>query len=327
MALWRRKNPQPPTVTCYGKLPATGDFIRLNATGPENAAFDKWLQNSINLARQSMGDGFQPAYQNAVGLFIYRGDDGDGTSEPERGMVGVWAASGDSAGRLYPMMVATSYDYEHMLAAGAALPIAVWPFLQAAYDLVANGRGLGVDQFLGRVSQLPLVSLDSPEAAQAPYLGWLGQQTMRSLWQSSFGGDGARHAVVQLVHASVEYFRGQERPQTSLAIRFPLAAGDAYAAAVWTDLTLRLAKWQRTVLNAFWTPQHDLMLHIGPPHVATFRELIAAGADSRQTADHVTDLLAPMNIDPAVAREKLGPQLAAAVDNCDASIYQFLSSL
>jgi type VI secretion system protein ImpM len=322
MALWRRRNPQPPSVTCYGKLPATGDFIRLSAMGAENAAFDRWLQGSINLARETMGDGFQSAYQGSVGLFVYRGDDGDGSAEPERGMVGAWAASGDSAGRLYPMMVATSYDYEHMLAAGPALAIAAWPFLQAAYDLVQNGRGLPVDQFLARVQQLPLVPLDAPEAAQSQYLGFIQQSSMRALWDASFGGAGARHAVVQLVQASVEYFHGQERPQTSLAIRFPIAAADAFAAAVWTDMTLRLAKWQRTVLNAFWTPQHDLTLHIGPPHVATFRELIAATGK----ADHVTDLLQPLPLDEGAARQKLGG-LAAAVDNPDTTIQAFLAAL
>jgi type VI secretion system protein ImpM len=323
MALWRRRNPQPPSVTCYGKLPATGDFIRLNATGAENAGFDRWLQGSINLARQTMGDSFQQAYQGSVGLFVYRGDDGDGSTEPERGMVGVWAASADSAGRLYPMMVATSYDYEHMLGVGAALPIAVWPFLQAAYDLVANGRDLGVDSFLARVGQLQLVSLASPELAQAPYLSWVQQNSMRSLWESAFGTAQARHGIVQLVHDSVAYFRGNERPQTSLAVRFPIAAGDGYAAAVWTDMTLRLAKWQRTVLNAFWTPRHDLMLHLGPPHVATFRELIAGTGQT----EHLTDLLAPFALDEAAARAKLGPQIAAAVDNSDATIHAFLAAL
>jgi type VI secretion system protein ImpM len=322
MALWRRRNPQPPQVTCYGKLPATGDFIRLNASGAEHAGFDRWLQGAINLARQTMGDGFQQAYTGAVGLFIYRGDDGDGSQEPERGLVGVWAASGDSAGRLYPMMVATSYDYEHMLGAGAALPIAVWPFLQAAYDLVQNGRALPVDQFLARVAALTPASLESPEASQTQYLGWLQQNKMSALWDAAFGGPGARHAVLHQVQASVDYFRGQERPQTSLAIRFPLAAADAWAAAVWMDVTLRLAKWQRTVLNAFWTPQADLMLHVGPPHVATFREMIAATGK----ADHITDLLLPLG-DDAAARQKLSPQLAGAVANPDTTIGAFLSQL
>lgn len=322
MVFWRKKKRQAPGVTCYGKLPATGDFVRYNATGPEAASYDNWLGGSVHMAKESMGDAFMPCYTPALGVFVYRGADGDGDDEPDRGMVGVWASSGDSAGRRYPMTVATSYDYEEMLEVGAALPIAVWPFLTAAYDLVANGRNLPVDQFLARVQQLKPVPLDQPEHAAKNYQQWLQAQPMRAFWESAFGTCESRHAVIYNVNATIEIFRGQERPQTSLALRFPLRSGDAYATAVWIDITLRLAGWTRTVLNAFWTPQHDLMLHVGPPQAATFRELIANGTD----AEHVTDLLATSNVDEATARQRLGA-VGEAVDDLDQSIAQFLSRL
>lgn len=323
MALWRRRNSQPPAITCYGKLPATGDFVRHNAMGAESAGFDRWLQGAMNLAQQTLDQGFLPAYQGAAGLFVYRGDDGDGTGEPERGMVGVWAASGDSAGRHYPMVVATAYDYEQLLGVGPALPISVWPFLQAAYDLVQNGRALPVDQFLARVHRLPVMPLDTPEAAQAQYQTFLHHNSMRGFWDATFGTVGARFGALQMVHASVDYFRGKERPQTSLALRVPLASADAYGVAIWTDITLRLARWQRTVLNAYWTPQREAMLHVGPPHVGTLRALLAPGP----VGDHLTDLLEPAADDEATLRHKLGPVLAGAVDNPDTTIGAFLAAL
>ena len=73
----------------FGKLPATGDFIRYNATTDELTAFDKWLGAGINFARQSMGPTFDSAYQPAVGLFIYRGEAAN-NEPPQRGMVGAW---------------------------------------------------------------------------------------------------------------------------------------------------------------------------------------------------------------------------------------------
>ena len=48
---WRRKKAAPaapPQIGCFGKLPATGDFIRLNAGGDEIAAFDRWLGGAID---------------------------------------------------------------------------------------------------------------------------------------------------------------------------------------------------------------------------------------------------------------------------------------
>ena len=108
-----------------------------------------------------------------------------------------------------------------------------------------------------------------------------------------------------------------------MAVRYPLGAGDAYAAAVWMDMTVRLAGWQRTLLNAFWTPQRDLLVHLGQPNVATFRELIAPTADS----DHITDLRSQPTVDDQTARERLGEELAKLVERNDMRIDLFLQSL
>ncbi len=319
MAFWSKKKAQPAAVCCYGKLTATGDFIRHNNAGAECAAFDHWLSQSINLARESMGESFATHFEPALGVFIYRGEEGDG--EPERGLLGVWAASGDSAGRKYPMMVATSYDYEQMLAAGAGLPIAAWPFIQSAYALVANGRKMAVAEFVAKVAALEPVSLDAPEAACAGYRSWLQQTTLRALWLATFGTVDNRFAVLQSIHASVEIFSGQQRPQTSLALRFPIYQADTYAAAVWLDITQRVSQLKRTVFNAFWTPHHDLMVHVGAPHHATFRELISWGGD----ADHVTDLLRTAAV--ADARERLPSNLQRAFDEPDQPLAAVLEAI
>src|SRR5262245_49386407 len=148
MVFWRRKKVStgPPQVGCFGKLPATGDFIRLNAGGDELGAFDRWLGSSIDFARRAMGPAFDAVYPPAVGLFIFHGHgDGKGDEPPARALVGAWAASGDNAGRLYPIVVFSSYDYDKLAATGAAIPIALWPFFTAAYDVVTNGRNWPVD--------------------------------------------------------------------------------------------------------------------------------------------------------------------------------------
>ncbi len=322
MVFWRKKK-QPPVVSCYGKLPATGDFVRLNATGAENAAFDNWLGGSVHTAREALGSAFDACYQPAAGVFVFRGADGDDGDEPDRGMVGVWASSGDSAGRKYPMVVATCYDYEELLAVGPALPIAIWPFLASAYELVVGGRGDPVDTFLNRVAQLQPIPLDNPESSAAGYQRWLQTQTMKALWETTFGTVEHRHSVVQHVEATIEIFQGQERPQTALGLRFPTHAGDAYAAAVWADMTLRLTKLQQTVLNSFWTPQHDLLIHLGPPQLGTFREMICNGTDT----EHVTDLLQIAHANEATARPKLPASVAAAVDDPNKTIHAFLQGL
>jgi type VI secretion system protein ImpM len=322
---WKRKKAHaaaPPQIGCFGKLPATGDFIRLNAGGDELASFDRWLGSSIDFARRQMGPQFEQVYPYAVGLFVYRGEE-KGSEPPTRGLVGAWCASGDNAGRLYPMSVFGSYDYGELVATGAALPIALWPLLTAAYELATNGRMMPVDVFLERVSRVQLPSLEDPESATAGYRGWLATQTMKALWDTSYGTDATRFWVVQNIMASVEPFRGQELPKTGLCIRLPLGAGDAYAAAVWMDMTLRLAKWKNTLLNAFWSPQKTVIVHMGPPHVGTFRELIAPTND----ADHVADLCNASWGDELSARRALGPQLEALVARTDLTLASFLDGL
>ena len=319
---WRNKKKEPPVVLCYGKLPATGDFIRFGAPDPALSQFDRWLQSSLSFARESLGAGFESVYRPAVGLFIFRGEDERG-EPPARGLVGVWAASGDSAGRQYPMVACVSYDYGDLINTGAALPIALWPFLTSAYELCTQGRGLSVEEFLGRAARLQAPSLDSPEFATQSYRQWLERQSAKGLWETGFGSVAPRFWAMHIVSASVDVFHGQERPSTNLGIRFPLGAGDAYAVAVWMDITVRLARWKGTLLNAFWAPQHTLTVHMGPPHVGTFRELIAPTLNS----DYITDLCAVPPMDERTARGLAGPQLEAAVGPTDVSLAAFLQSL
>ena len=320
---WRKKKAPapalPPQMGCFGKLPATGDFVRLNAGGDELAQFDRWLGGSIDLARRQLGPTFEQAYPSAVGLFIFHGE-GQGGEPPARGIVGAWAASGDNAGRMYPMTVFASYDYGQLAATGAALPIALWPLLTAAYELVTQGRGMSPSAFQERVALIAPPALDDVEAASAGYRAWLATQSMKALWETGFGTEATRYWVVQNILASVEPFRGQELPKTGLCLRLPIGAGDAYAVAVWSDLTLRLGRWQKTLLNAFWTPQRAAVLHIGQPHVGTFRELIAPTRD----ADHVADLCGVPTVDEASSRRALGPQLEELVGRSDLSIAAFL---
>jgi type VI secretion system protein ImpM len=321
---WRRKKgpAAPPQIGCFGKLPATGDFVRLNAGGEELALLDRWLGGAIDFARRSMGAHFEPYYQPAVGLFVFRGES-KGEDGPARGLVGAWASSGDNAGRLYPMVVFGSYDYGQLVGAGAALPIALWPLLVTAYEAATAGRSMPVDAFLDRVSRIALPSLDDPEGAGAGYRAWLATQPMKALWDAGFGTDASRFWVLQNILESVMPFRGQELPKTGLALRLPLGAGDAYAAAVWMDMTLRLSKWGRTLLNAFWTPQQTLLLHLGPPHVGSFREMIAPTGQ----AEHVADLCGPPTVEEQVSRQALGPHLEALVGRTDLSLASFLEGL
>lgn len=324
MMFWRKKKGPalPPQIGCFGKLPATGDFIRLNAASEELASFDRWLAPGVDFAKRSLGPAWEGAYPSSVGLFIFRGEVPPKDDSPARGIVGAWASSGDSAGRQYPMTVFGSYDYGQLVATGSALPLALWPLLTACYEVATTCRSLAVDAFLERVSRIALPSLEDPMGAGAGYRGWLTTQSMRALWETGFGTDATRFWVVQNLMEAVEPFRGTELPKTGLALRLPLGAGDAYAVAVWSDIVLRLAGWGRTLLNVFWVPRQTTLIHMGPPHVATFRELIAPTGIS----EHIAELCGTPNVDEPTARRRLG-SLDPLVANTDLTIARFLDGL
>jgi type VI secretion system protein ImpM len=280
------------------------------------------LGGAVDFAKRALGPTWEATYPGAVGLFIFRGE-AKGDELPARGLVGAWAASGDSAGRQYPMLVFGSYDYAQLLATGAALPLALWPLLAAAYELVTTGRDKPVDAFVDAVSRIALPSLDDPEGAGAGYRGWLTTQSMKALWETGFATDHSRFWVVQHLAEAIQPFRGQELPKTGLAIRMPLGAGDAYAVAVWMDMTVRLAGWDKTLLNVFWTPQQTAILHPGPPHVATFRELIAPTGIS----EHVAELCGAPTVDEQTARQLLGAQREPLVADTTQTLASFLDRL
>ncbi len=320
---WRKKKSSgPPVVGCFGKLPATGDFIRHNAGGEELASFDRWLGGAMDFAQRSLGGEFEATYQRSVGLFLFRGDT-KGDEAPQRGLIGAWAASGDSAGRLYPMVVFASYDYERLLGVGAALPIALWRFLTAAYETATVGRTWTVDAFLERVARLEIPSLEDGETSGLAYRRWLGENTMKALWETGFGSDASRFWVLSNLAESVSPFRGQELPQTGLALRLPIGAGDAYATSVWIDMVLRLSAWKQTIPNTFWVPQQTALIHLGPPHVGSFREIISPTG----SAEHVAELCGIPTCDESTARARLRPEMESAVAQTDLPIAKFLGSL
>ncbi|HTJ84448.1 MAG TPA: type VI secretion system-associated protein TagF [Polyangiaceae bacterium] len=320
---WRKKKVSgPPVVGCFGKLPATGDFIRHNAGGDELASFDRWMGGAMDFAQRSLGQGFEAPYQRAVGLFMFRGDS-KGEDGPVRGLVGAWAASGDSAGRLYPMVVYASYDYGQLCNVGAALPIALWRFLTTAYEVATKGRAWPVDAFLERVQRIEAPNLEDVDAVSGQYKSWLAENRMKALWETGFGSDASRFWVMSNVVESVEPFKGQELPQTGLALRLPVGAGDAYATAVWLDMILRLCAWKNTLPNTFWTPQQTALIHIGPPHVGSFREIIAPTG----SAEHVAELCGLPTCDEPTARARLRADLDALVSETGQPIAQFLKAL
>jgi type VI secretion system protein ImpM len=106
----------------FGKIPAQGDFVRLNASTPAALAFDAFLQESLDGLRRTGGDLVPEPVRFA--FFEASGS----------GLCGVFCPSQDAVGRSYPLSVFVPLSSVRGV---AALPIVTRDFLEAGGELLA----------------------------------------------------------------------------------------------------------------------------------------------------------------------------------------------
>lgn len=110
-------------VGVYGKIPAQGDFVRINASDPAAQSLDGWIQESLDaVARSGAELPPEPVY------FIHQGA-GHGA------LIGVMLRSADRVGRVYPLTVFARVDPSTLGGAFSGFPTAYSLFLQDASRL------------------------------------------------------------------------------------------------------------------------------------------------------------------------------------------------
>jgi type VI secretion system protein ImpM len=91
-----------PRFGAYGKLPALGDFLRLDLPPGFVDVWDRWLQEAMTAARGALGAGWQECYFSAP---IWRFALSPGIAGAS-GWMGVMMASVDRVGRQFPLTLA-----------------------------------------------------------------------------------------------------------------------------------------------------------------------------------------------------------------------------
>lgn len=83
----------------FGKIPAIGDFFRLNAPSGFVQVWDEWIQRSMLGAQNALGAGWDDAYMSAP---IWRFSLSAGLAGPQK-LMGVVMPSVDRVGRRFPL--------------------------------------------------------------------------------------------------------------------------------------------------------------------------------------------------------------------------------
>lgn len=90
----------------YGKMPALGDFFRIDLPRSFIEPWDAMLQNALSSVRQTLGDAWTASYMSAP---IWRFSLAPGQAGPHA-VTGVVMASVDRVGRQFPLTLAVAHD-------------------------------------------------------------------------------------------------------------------------------------------------------------------------------------------------------------------------
>jgi len=248
-----------PVIGLQGKIPAQGDFVRLNASSPLALAFDTWLQESIELRRRTQGEGPAPAFR-----FFFR------PSGQRTALVGASVPSIDKVGRRYPLTVFALLTDLSALPL-AAVPLAFAQFLDEAEALATQAAELDANTLAERARALALPSAEDLEAAAAGASGLCQIGSAADLQRELFGPDLAMAFYGwRTFLAGCESARGQEpaRPGITLVC----GARTALARVACLSLAARVLRWPFPP-SCFWTGSHGssdgrLLISAAPPSVS-----------------------------------------------------------
>ncbi len=118
----------PASIGIYGKIPAQGDFVRVNASDALGQSLDQWLQQALEALQRTSADlQPEPAY------FVFRPPTAAALTA-----VGVLVASRDRVGRQYPLAIYARVDSAAVAHRLSSVPLMFSLFLEDATGVLAG---------------------------------------------------------------------------------------------------------------------------------------------------------------------------------------------
>lgn len=311
-------------VSAFGKVPAAGDFIRVNAGAEPIPSLEAWVTAGMEYADDRVSGWAQSFSTGAPYAFVFRAPK---NASPGRVAVGVIRPSRDAVGRKFPVVICSVVDATPLLAQPHLMPLVLGDFLEAATAAqVDHARTQGdLGQAIAYVRDVDLSQL---AGAANEYQQWVSMTSISSALAAIYG-QGGQGTVVHALHTigeAVAAFRGQENPTTPLSLRLPLGSGGPAAAVFWMDLVRSAARWRSTVPTCFWSfdgMSGSLLLQLGDPPVASLSQLWAPDPDS----DHVCDLTSPASVDPSRFLSRLSAPVAQVTQRLDVAVQHLVAAM
>jgi type VI secretion system protein ImpM len=144
----------PTSAGLFGKLPAKRDFIGMNASRRFLEAWEPWLQASVAMSKQMLGDAWIETYNRAPIWRYWLGSDFCGEA-----MIGALMPSVDGVGRSFPLAIFVG-EGDASLAPPELEPNESWFEAAEAVLLEALDPGATLERIAERVAGLPAQALE-----------------------------------------------------------------------------------------------------------------------------------------------------------------------
>lgn len=307
-----------PPIAAYGKLPWAADFLSAGQS-PSQSVLRDWLEEGIAQGA-NRGEAWRTAFSSGPQTGFLRVVSSDSLQ------CGVIAPSQDEVGRRFPFVVYSELPPDRLRAAPHAAPLALGAFLEDAGHLISQVSH-GPTDLAGQLHGIPGPDFSHLDGHLEGYSGWARSATIRAAGQAIFGAEWREGFNFSLYVAieSIRPFYGRENPPTRLAVRFPVGAGFAGAAAFWMQVIRLCAGWNQTIPHCFWTFAPNcasVTVFFGELSSGAFADLWEADPQS----DNLSNLVRARYPREDLLRQ-LRPDLSELLGREGATVHELLASL
>ena len=240
-------------VGCFGKLPLSPEFIRVNAKGSAVQVFDQWLQEGLHGYRASSGSHWIRDYlQSDTWNFLFHPRGGTEC------LVGVMTPNQDKAGRGFPMAIFLRMEAFEFAGRLHRVPMYVQSFLDWAKQMVEEEwKGYSLQEFRERVSGWETSEPENWDSLDRLYQEFLGAYTLDGLLQLCEATEGlvSVAAVKVRVREIVSSHRPSNTSMVGQLMPFPLIHDPAlpFEIPFWMEYLKKIEESKMECPILFWS--------------------------------------------------------------------------
>ncbi len=319
-------------VSCFGKLPRFGDFVRFNSGGSEVRAFELWIQEGLYYAQKHYDREWNDVYQHSPEYqFLFNPNGTD------RFLLGALRPSHDKSDRKYPFIVTLRIGKDLTDGADvfAYFPVMLSQFLQQTAPVLDQAdQALTPQDLANEAEQLNEAVAVDMEEALGQFKDFLQGTSLAQFWEDVLGraDDPRRFRLIKNLSEILLPLRGNPTLPLTLGLRFPLGQNGASVhreVCFWILAVARMLGDSPLAPNAFWGSRGEgterfLFLYLQPPSSKNMIQLVRPRVENDAVC-HLEE--EGKDISPEAALSGLSPELRSAFLEGQTSLSDFLGLL